>query len=78
MKKELDHEDGHLNLDDTAKLLHDFHDVHNDRVGSRPSSNISSLSNNSERDHHHLGKLCFYVGEQCGESYFMKIKNTLQ
>ncbi|XP_075682990.1 bromodomain-containing protein 9 isoform X2 [Rhinoderma darwinii] len=55
VKKELDHDDGPLNLDDAAKLLHDFHDIHNDRVGSRPSSNISSLSNNSERDHHHLG-----------------------
>ncbi|XP_077347959.1 bromodomain-containing protein 9 isoform X6 [Lithobates pipiens] len=65
VKKELDHEDGHLNLDDTAKLLHDFHDVHNDRVGSRPSSNISSLSNNSERDHHHLGSPSrLSVGEQ--------------
>lgn len=65
VKKELDHDDGHLNLDDTAKLLHDFHDVHNDRVGSRPSSNISSLSNNSERDHHHLGSPSrLSVGEQ--------------
>ncbi|XP_072268131.1 bromodomain-containing protein 9 isoform X2 [Pyxicephalus adspersus] len=57
VKKELDHEDGNPNLEDTAKLLPDFHDVHNDRVGSRPSSNISSLSNNSERDHHHLAHL---------------------
>ncbi|KAM5156999.1 bromodomain-containing protein 9 [Mantella aurantiaca] len=65
VKKELDHEDGHLNLDDTTKLLHDFHDVHNDRVGSRPSSNISSLSNNSERDHHHLGSPSrLSIGEQ--------------
>ncbi|XP_077125631.1 bromodomain-containing protein 9 isoform X3 [Ranitomeya variabilis] len=65
-KKELDHDDGHLNLDDAAKLLHDFHDVHNDRVGSRPSSNISSLSNNSERDHHHhLGSPSrLSIGEQ--------------
>ncbi|KAM4029192.1 bromodomain-containing protein 9 isoform 2-T2 [Anomaloglossus baeobatrachus] len=64
-KKELDHDDGHLNLDDAAKLLHDFHDVHNERVGSRPSSNISSLSNNSERDHHHLGSPSrLSVGEQ--------------
>ncbi|XP_068092584.1 bromodomain-containing protein 9 [Hyperolius riggenbachi] len=65
VKKELDHDDGHLHLDDTAKLLHDFHDVHNDRLGSRPSSNISSLSNNSERDHHHLGSPSrLSVGEQ--------------
>ncbi|XP_072009187.1 bromodomain-containing protein 9 isoform X1 [Engystomops pustulosus] len=65
VKKELDHDDGHLNLDDAAKLLHDFHDVHNDRVGSRPSSNLSSLSNNSERDHHHLGSPSrLSVGEQ--------------
>ncbi|XP_072268133.1 bromodomain-containing protein 9 isoform X4 [Pyxicephalus adspersus] len=65
VKKELDHEDGNPNLEDTAKLLPDFHDVHNDRVGSRPSSNISSLSNNSERDHHHLGSPSrLSVGEQ--------------
>ncbi|XP_063778742.1 bromodomain-containing protein 9 isoform X4 [Pseudophryne corroboree] len=65
VKKEVDHDDGHLNLDDAAKLLHDFHEVHNDRVGSRPSSNISSLSNNSERDHHHLGSPSrLSIGEQ--------------
>ncbi|XP_075442494.1 bromodomain-containing protein 9 isoform X5 [Ascaphus truei] len=65
VKKELDHDDGHLNLDEATKLLHDFHDVHTDRVGSRPSSNISSLSNNSERDHHHLGSPSrLSVGEQ--------------
>ncbi|KAM9308239.1 bromodomain-containing protein 9 [Gastrophryne carolinensis] len=65
VKKEIDHDDGHLNLDETAKLLHDFHDVHNDRVGSRPSSDISSLSNNSERDHHHFGYPSrLSVGEQ--------------
>ncbi|XP_053570325.1 bromodomain-containing protein 9 isoform X3 [Bombina bombina] len=65
IKKEMDHDDGHLHLDDATKLLHDFHDVHMDRVGSRPSSNISSLSNNSERDHHHLGSPSrLSVGEQ--------------
>ncbi|KAM8962357.1 bromodomain-containing protein 9 isoform 2-T2 [Pelodytes ibericus] len=71
VKKELDQDDGHLNLDDTAKLLHDFHDVHSDRVGSRLSSNIISLSGNSDRDHHHhhhhhhhLGSPHLSIGEQ--------------
>ncbi|XP_053327041.1 bromodomain-containing protein 9 [Spea bombifrons] len=65
VKKELDHDDGHLGLDDHTKLLHDFHDVHADRVGSRLSSNISSLSNSSDRDHHHhLGSPRLGIGEQ--------------
>ncbi|MBN3281280.1 BRD9 protein, partial [Polyodon spathula] len=55
VKKEPDHEDGHLHFDDAAKLLQDLHEAQNDRVGSRPSSNLSSLSNASERDQHHLG-----------------------
>uniref|UniRef100_G1MSR9 Bromodomain-containing protein 9 n=1 Tax=Meleagris gallopavo TaxID=9103 RepID=G1MSR9_MELGA len=57
VKKELDHDDNHLHLDETAKLLQDLHEAQADRVGSRPSSNLSSLSNTSERDQHHLGKV---------------------
>lgn len=55
MKKEPEHEDTHQHFDDTAKLLQEFQDAVVDRVGSRPSSNLSSLSNASERDQHHLG-----------------------
>ncbi|XP_041104517.1 bromodomain-containing protein 9-like isoform X1 [Polyodon spathula] len=55
VKKEPDHEDGHFHFDEASKLLQDLHEVQNDRVGSRPSSNLSSLSNASERDQHHLG-----------------------
>ncbi|XP_051575185.1 bromodomain-containing protein 9 isoform X2 [Myxocyprinus asiaticus] len=55
VKKEPDHDDGHQHFDDTAKLLQEFQDAAVDRVGSRPSSNLSSLSNSSERDQHHLG-----------------------
>ncbi|XP_058279736.1 bromodomain-containing protein 9 isoform X6 [Hirundo rustica] len=55
VKKELDHDDNHLHLDETTKLLQDLHEAQADRVGSRPSSNLSSLSNTSERDHHHVG-----------------------
>ncbi|XP_061114977.1 bromodomain-containing protein 9 isoform X2 [Conger conger] len=55
VKKESEHDDGHLHFDETAKLLQDLQEVQVDRVGSRPSSNLSSLSNASERDQHHLG-----------------------
>lgn len=55
VKKEPEHEDSHQHFDDTAKLLQEFQDAAVDRVGSRPSSNLSSLSNASERDQHHLG-----------------------
>ncbi|XP_038626314.1 bromodomain-containing protein 9 isoform X4 [Tachyglossus aculeatus] len=55
VKKELDPDENHLNLDETTKLLQDLHEAQTDRVGSRPSSNLSSLSNTSERDQHHLG-----------------------
>ncbi|XP_048882070.1 bromodomain-containing protein 9 isoform X3 [Brienomyrus brachyistius] len=54
VKKEPEHEDAHLHFE-TAKLLQDLQEVQVDRVGSRPSSNVSSLSNASERDQHHLG-----------------------
>lgn len=56
VKKELDPDDSHLNLDETAKLLQDLHEAQAERGGSRPSSNLSSLSNASERDQHHLGE----------------------
>ncbi len=55
MKKEPEHDDGHQHFDEAAKLLQEFQDAAVDRVGSRPSSNLSSLSNSSERDQHHLG-----------------------
>ncbi|XP_009584128.1 PREDICTED: bromodomain-containing protein 9-like, partial [Fulmarus glacialis] len=65
VKKELDHDDNHLHLDETTKLLQDLHEAQADRVGSRPSSNLSSLSNASERDQHHLGSPSrLSVGEQ--------------
>lgn len=59
VKKELDADDSHLNLDETAKLLQDLHEAQAERGGSRPSSNLSSLSNTSpsDRDQHHLGKV---------------------
>nr|XP_015107046.1 bromodomain-containing protein 9 isoform X3 [Vicugna pacos] len=65
VKKELDPDDGHLNLDETAKLLQDLHEAQAERGGSRPSSNLSSLSNASDRDQHHLGSPSrLSVGEQ--------------
>ncbi|KAI6074862.1 Bromodomain-containing protein 9 isoform X1 [Aix galericulata] len=65
VKKELDHDDNPLHLDETTKLLQDLHEAQADRVGSRPSSNLSSLSNTSERDQHHLGSPSHLsVGEQ--------------
>ncbi|KAM8902013.1 bromodomain-containing protein 9 isoform 1-T1 [Lycaon pictus] len=67
VKKELDADDGHLNLDETAKLLQDLHEAQAERGGSRPSSNLSSLSNTSpsDRDQHHLGSPSrLSVGEQ--------------
>ncbi|XP_045422460.1 bromodomain-containing protein 9 isoform X2 [Lemur catta] len=65
VKKELEHEDSHLTLDETTKLLQDLHEAQAERGGSRPSSNLSSLSNASERDQHHLGSPSrLSVGEQ--------------
>uniref|UniRef100_A0A8C9W5E1 Bromodomain-containing protein 9 n=1 Tax=Scleropages formosus TaxID=113540 RepID=A0A8C9W5E1_SCLFO len=55
VKKEPEQEEAHLHFDETAKLLQDLQETQVDRVGSRPSSNLSSLSNASERDQHHLG-----------------------
>ncbi|KAM6157385.1 bromodomain-containing protein 9 isoform 2-T3 [Erethizon dorsatum] len=65
VKKELDHDDGHLHLDETAKLLQDLHEAQAERGGSRPSSNLSSLSNASEREQHPSGSPSHLsVGEQ--------------
>uniref|UniRef100_A0A4W3K9K5 Bromodomain-containing protein 9 n=1 Tax=Callorhinchus milii TaxID=7868 RepID=A0A4W3K9K5_CALMI len=55
VKKEPDHDDNQRNLDETTKLLQDLHEAQTERVGSRPSSNLSSISSNSDREQHHLG-----------------------
>ncbi|KAM9310813.1 bromodomain-containing protein 9 [Pholidichthys leucotaenia] len=55
VKKEPGNEESQQHFDDADKLLQDFQEAQVDRVGSRPSSNLSSLSNASERDQHHLG-----------------------
>ncbi|XP_028986041.1 bromodomain-containing protein 9 [Betta splendens] len=55
VKKEPGNEDGQQHFDDAEKLLQEFQEAQVDRVGSRPSSNLSSLSYASERDQHHLG-----------------------
>uniref|UniRef100_A0AAQ4PNM4 Bromodomain-containing protein 9 n=1 Tax=Gasterosteus aculeatus aculeatus TaxID=481459 RepID=A0AAQ4PNM4_GASAC len=55
VKKEPGNEEGQQSFDEADKLLQEFQDAQVDRVGSRPSSNLSSLSNASERDQHHLG-----------------------
>ncbi|XP_033836843.1 bromodomain-containing protein 9 [Periophthalmus magnuspinnatus] len=55
LKKEPSNEDSQQHFDDADKLLQEFQEAQVDRVGSRPSSNLSSLSNVSERDQHHVG-----------------------
>ncbi|XP_017281890.1 bromodomain-containing protein 9 isoform X2 [Kryptolebias marmoratus] len=55
VKKEPGNDEGHQHFDDADKLLQEFQEAQVDRVCSRPSSNLSSLSNASERDQHHLG-----------------------
>uniref|UniRef100_A0A4W3K8L5 Bromodomain-containing protein 9 n=1 Tax=Callorhinchus milii TaxID=7868 RepID=A0A4W3K8L5_CALMI len=50
VKKEPDHDDNQRNLDETTKLLQDLHEAQTERVGSRPSSNLSSISSNSDRE----------------------------
>ncbi|XP_059801325.1 bromodomain-containing protein 9 isoform X1 [Hypanus sabinus] len=65
VKKEPDHDDNQRNLDETTKLLQDLHEAQTERVGSRPSSNLSSISSNSDREQHHLGSPHnLNVGEQ--------------
>lgn len=59
MKKEPGNDEGQQHFDDADKLLQEFQEAQVDRVGSRPSSNLSSLSNASERDQHHLG-ICIW------------------
>ncbi|XP_071373555.1 bromodomain-containing protein 9 isoform X1 [Centroberyx affinis] len=55
VKKEPGNDESQQHFDDADKLLQEFQEAQVDRVGSRPSSNLSSLSNASERDQHHLG-----------------------
>ncbi|XP_054477762.1 bromodomain-containing protein 9 isoform X3 [Anoplopoma fimbria] len=55
VKKEPVNDEGQQQFDEADKLLQEFQEAQVDRVGSRPSSNLSSLSNASERDQHHLG-----------------------
>lgn len=50
VKKEPELEDGPLPLEETAKLLQDLQEAQAER-GSRPSSNLSSLSNASDQQH---------------------------
>ncbi|XP_057352831.1 bromodomain-containing protein 9 isoform X10 [Manis pentadactyla] len=67
VKKELDPDDSHLTLDETARLLQDLHEAQAERGGSRPPSNLSSLSNPSpsDREQRHLGSPSrLSVGEQ--------------
>uniref|UniRef100_A0A8C7JXJ7 Bromodomain-containing protein 9 n=1 Tax=Oncorhynchus kisutch TaxID=8019 RepID=A0A8C7JXJ7_ONCKI len=57
VKKEPGHEDGvsQQHFEEAAKLLQEFQEGQVERGGSRPSSNLSSLSGTSDRDQHHLG-----------------------
>ncbi|XP_038832709.1 bromodomain-containing protein 9 isoform X1 [Salvelinus namaycush] len=57
VKKEPEHEDGvsQQHFEEAAKLLQEFQEGQVERGGSRPSSNLSSLSGTSDRDQHHLG-----------------------
>ncbi|XP_032374990.1 bromodomain-containing protein 9 isoform X1 [Etheostoma spectabile] len=55
VKKEPSNDESQQQFDEADKLLQEFQEAQVDRVGSRPSSNLSSLSNASERDQHHLG-----------------------
>uniref|UniRef100_A0A8D3E6R6 Bromodomain-containing protein 9 n=1 Tax=Scophthalmus maximus TaxID=52904 RepID=A0A8D3E6R6_SCOMX len=64
VKKEPGNEDSQQQFDEADKLLQEFQDAQADRVGSRPSSNLSSLSNASERDQHHLGRLQMMCSER--------------
>jgi bromodomain-containing protein 7/9 len=60
VKKEPGHEDGvsQQHFEEAAKLLQEFQEGQVERGGSRPSSNLSSLSGTSDRDQHHLGEDC--------------------
>ncbi|CAO2601778.1 Bromodomain-containing protein 9 [Lemmus lemmus] len=65
VKKELDYDESHLNLDETTRLLQDLHEAQAEQGGSRPSSNLSSLSTASEREQHPPGSPSHLsVGEQ--------------
>lgn len=63
LKKEPGNEESQQQFDEADKLLQEFQDAQVDRVGSRPSSNLSSLSNTSERDQHHIGSPS-HLGDQ--------------
>uniref|UniRef100_A0A8C1S350 Bromodomain-containing protein 9 n=1 Tax=Cyprinus carpio TaxID=7962 RepID=A0A8C1S350_CYPCA len=78
VKKEPEHEDSHQHFDDAAKLLQEFQDAALDRVGSRPSSNLSSLSNTSERDQHHLGTDSYIEFMHHRHSFFWGGDNFVQ
>ncbi len=78
MKKEPEHEDGHQHFEDAAKLLQEYQDAAVDRVGSRPSSNLSSLSNTSERDQHHLGTESYLEFMHHRHSFFGGVDNYVQ
>ncbi|CAL1611264.1 unnamed protein product [Knipowitschia caucasica] len=62
LKKEPSNEE-QQNFEEADKLLQEFQDAQVERVGSRPSSNLSSLSNVSERDQHHVGSPS-HLGDQ--------------
>ncbi|XP_037385754.1 bromodomain-containing protein 9 isoform X2 [Talpa occidentalis] len=65
VKRELEPEDGPLSLDETARLLQDLQGAQAERGGSQPPSNLSSLSNASDREQQHLGSPSrLSVGEQ--------------
>uniref|UniRef100_A0A7N6B553 Bromodomain-containing protein 9 n=1 Tax=Anabas testudineus TaxID=64144 RepID=A0A7N6B553_ANATE len=77
VKKEPGNEEGQQHFDDTEKLLQEFQEAQVDRVGSRPSSNLSSLSNASERDQHHLGSPSHLgVGDQSEMFCYPDVNNT--
>ncbi|MBZ3891980.1 Bromodomain-containing protein 9 [Sciurus carolinensis] len=63
VQKELERDGSHLTLDEAAKLLQDLQEAQAERGGSRPSSNLSSLSNASEREPHPPGSPHLSVGE---------------
>lgn len=72
VKKEPGNEEGQQHFDDADKLLQEFQEAQVDRVGSRPSSNLSSLSNASERDQHHLGICCRSKNKNISAFLYMK------
>ncbi|XP_078054106.1 bromodomain-containing protein 9 isoform X2 [Mustelus asterias] len=79
VKKEPDHDDNQRNLDETTKLLQDLHEAQTERVGSRPSSNLSSISSNSDREQHHLEILSPLTNpEDYSRYYSLSVKKCIQ